>query len=45
MDVIVAESMFPPLKMIPTRPFGITAPHINAASPSTPDGSTTSFIR
>mgnify|MGYP000508896384 CR=1 FL=1 len=38
-------STFPPLRMIPTRPDPSMAPDNSAASPKTPDGSTTNFIR
>ena len=43
--IIVAASIFPPLIMIPARSLGMTVRLNSAASPSAPDGSTTSFIR
>jgi len=41
---IAAPSIFPPLRMTPTRPAGRNAPLSSAAMPSAPEGSTTSFI-
>src|SRR5688572_1009134 len=40
----VGPSMFPPLNKTPIRPFSLTAPASNAATPSTPEGSTTSLV-
>ena len=42
---ITSASTFPPLKMIPTRPFTFTDLLRIAAKPSAPEGSTTSFMR
>ena len=43
--VIVFASTLPPLRITPTVPWAGTAPLNNAAKPSAPEGSTTSFIR
>ena len=42
---IVGPSMLPPLIITPTLPCAATFPLNSAATPSAPDGSTTSFMR
>jgi beta-lactamase regulating signal transducer with metallopeptidase domain len=42
--VIVLASTLPPLMMTPTFPLAGTAPLNKAATPSAPDGSTTSLV-